>query len=459
MRLINALRLDPDQQLTRPPRLALVGSGGKTTALFRLASELAGSGRWPGALVTATTHLGSHQLALADRQRLISHSQQMEDFARECAELGGLPAGVTLLTGPAQGERVAGLSGELLDAAWALAEKYAAPLLVEADGSRRLPLKAPADHEPPIPAWVDQVVVAAGLSGLGAPLSEATVFRPERFADLSGLAPGDPVTPQALAQVLLHPQGGLKNIPTGARRVALLNQADRPNQQAAALQIAGQLIPTYAAVLTGRLENGGPLEVLAAHERVGGVLLAAGGSHRLGRPKQLLDWHGEPFVRRVARTALEAGLDPLVVVTGASAAQVEGALHDLPCVIVHNPEWQAGQSSSLRAGLARLPVEVGAAIFLLCDQPQVSPPLLRSLVEQHAQSLAPVIGPLVDGRRANPVLFDRRTFDELSGLSGDTGGRALFASYTPTWLDWHDANLLLDVDTEQDYQRLLESGA
>ena len=96
------------------------------------------------------------------------------------------------------------------------------PFLLEADGSRRLPLKAPAPHEPPIPPFVDSVLVVAGLSALGHSLDPEWVYQPDRFAALAGLAPGAPITPEGLVQVLRHPQGGLKNIPAGARRLAVV---------------------------------------------------------------------------------------------------------------------------------------------------------------------------------------------------------------------------------------------
>jgi molybdenum cofactor cytidylyltransferase len=81
--------------------------------------------------------------------------------------------------------------------------------------------------------------------------------------------------------------------------------------------------------------------------------------------------------------------------------------------------------------------------------------VLRSLVELHRQTLAPVVAPLVGGQRGNPVLFDRVTFASLARLQGEAGGRALFSRYPPLWLPWHDTSLLLDVDTEEDYRRLL----
>jgi molybdenum cofactor cytidylyltransferase len=176
----------------------------------------------------------------------------------------------------------------------------------------------------------------------------------------------------------------------------------------------------------------------------------------MGEPKQLLPWDGEPLVRRAARTALTAGLSPVVVVTGAAAERVGRAVDDLAVQIAYNPAWQSGQSSSLAAGLQALPVEIGAAIFLLADQPFVPPELLRELVALHARTFSPLVAPQADGRRANPVLFDRTTFPELRALTGDVGGRRLFSRYPVAWLPWLDARLLLDVDTPEDYRRMLE---
>lgn len=481
--LAHALRLDLQQSLgsqqhqgSQPqPRLALVGAGGKTSALFRLARELlakkgpAGGRAAGGAetvLVSASTHMGRNQLKGGDHHFIVESPADVAAFGRS------LPPGVVVFTGPpAAEERMAGLTERALDSLLALAAERNLALLLEADGSRQRPLKAPAAHEPPIPPWVDGVVVVAGLSGLGRPLGPEWVHRPERFADLAGLPSGTPVTPDALARVLLSPAGGRKNIPPGARASVLLNQAGRPEQEALSRRLAGLLLPAYASIIVANLQrvedippdaagdssghaqrNAGP--VIAVHERVAGVVLAAGASERLGRPKQLLVWQGEPLVRRVARTALTAGLDPVVVVTGAYSQEVAVALDGLAVEIVINPAWEEGQSTSLAAGVRALPPETGAVLFLLADQPQVPPPLIRSLVELHAGSLAPLVAPEADGRRANPVLFDRQTFPELLQVSGDQGGRALFARYPILRLPWHDPNLLLDVDTEADWERL-----
>ena len=165
-------------------------------------------------------------------------------------------------------------------------------------------------------------------------------------------------------------------------------------------------------------------------------------------------------MRAVAETALEAGLSPVIVVTGAAAESVEAALASLPVIIVRNTHWRDGQASSIQAGLAAAPPAAGAALFLLSDQPQVTPQVIRALVETHAAGLQPIVVPLIrDEHRGNPVLFDRSTFADLLALRGDVGGRSIFSKHRVHYLPWHDSRLLLDVDTPEDYRRLIESDA
>lgn len=190
-------------------------------------------------------------------------------------------------------------------------------------------------------------------------------------------------------------------------------------------------------------------------EPIAGIILAGGGSSRLGQPKQLLAWRGQPFVRQVAETALAARLTPVIVVTGAAAAEVSAALDGLAVQVVHNPAWSEGQSTSVKAGLAVVPPAAAAAIFMAVDQPQLPVRLLDSLQEQYAASRPPIVATLVDGRRSMPVLFDRSTFADFESLQGDMGGRALFSKYQVTWFPWLDTSMAIDVDTMEDYQRLL----
>jgi len=411
------------------------------------------------------------QVKLADHHYMLNTLDEVVAFESSLGE------GICLISGAAaDGERVKGITPEVLDYLQGLAGKYDLPLLIEADGSRRKPLKAPAEHEPAIPPFVDTVVVMAGLTALGKPLSSDWVHRHDIFAALSGLRPGDEITGEGLGRVLTHPRGGLKNIPQGARRLLLLNQADTAELQSQAMTIARACLTSYEAIVVASLNLTAKEQILAnqtqledesldatlksriwaVHEHIAGVILAAGASSRLGQPKPLLSWRGEPLIRHVARVALGSGLCPVVVVGGEHVRQIREALSDLDVRVVYNADWERGQSTSLQAGLRALPTGIGGVVFLLADQPLITESVLRKLIETHALSLAPIVAPVVDGKRANPVLFDRVTFNDLMKLQGDVGGRALFGHYPVQWVPWFDSNLMLDIDTPEDYQKLLE---
>jgi molybdenum cofactor cytidylyltransferase len=134
---------------------------------------------------------------------------------------------------------------------------------------------------------------------------------------------------------------------------------------------------------------------------------------------------------------------------------VRRVLSGLPVNLVENLDWAEGQASSIRAGIRALQPRTGGIVFLLADQPLVTAQLIKSLREEHARTLAPIIAPMVDGRRGNPVLFDRTTFADLASLEGEVGGRTLFSKFRVHELTWHDQGVLFDVDTLEDYQQLL----
>ena len=193
-----------------------------------------------------------------------------------------------------------------------------------------------------------------------------------------------------------------------------------------------------------------------ADQNVAAVVLAAGGSSRFGAPKQLLSWEGRPLIVHTADLAWIAGLDPVVVVIGAEAARVAPLLAQRPVDVLRNYRWREGMSTSLHVGLAALPQDVDAAIFLPIDQPHLTSRFLQALVERWRTSDADIVVPTAAGRRGGPVLFARPLFAELARLEGDVGGRALFDAYRDrlVTLPVADPSLLTDVDTPEAYARL-----
>jgi molybdenum cofactor cytidylyltransferase len=189
---------------------------------------------------------------------------------------------------------------------------------------------------------------------------------------------------------------------------------------------------------------------------VAGIILAAGAATRMGRPKQLLDWGGQPLVAVAAEQALAAGLAPLLVVVGAAADDVTAALGGLPVQSVPCAEYASGQSASLRAGIAALGAEVAAVVVLLADQPFVTAAIVEALVTEWRASGAAIVAPVYRGVRGNPVLFDRAVWGELLAVTGDKGAREVIAADAGRvrTVAFDDDRPLADIDTPAEYERL-----
>ena len=177
-----------------------------------------------------------------------------------------------------------------------------------------------------------------------------------------------------------------------------------------------------------------------------------------GRPKQLLpDAEGRTLVRRAAETALGSSCRPLVAVLGASADAVEAEIAGLPLAVAVNPDWQTGMASSLRTGLTAL-MQTGsnldAVVVMLCDQPQVSPTLLDSLVAAYADTGHELVACEYGGVLGVPALFGLALFPALLSLTGDEGARRVIKSYSGPLTRVPFPNGVLDIDTPQDLQRL-----
>lgn len=202
--------------------VALCGAGGKTSLMFALADELAGKGE--RVLVTTTTRLAREEAEGARPWLHAAGAGAVLDRAGHC--FAGRPGGVLVaVRGPApSGDKVIGFAPETV--AMLARRPLFERILVEADGSKRRPLKASAEHEPMIPPSTDTVILVAGLSGIGQPLGEETVLRVGPWAALTGLAAGAPVTARSLAVILERELRRARDAAPGCRVVVFLNQAD-----------------------------------------------------------------------------------------------------------------------------------------------------------------------------------------------------------------------------------------
>ena len=191
--------------------------------------------------------------------------------------------------------------------------------------------------------------------------------------------------------------------------------------------------------------------------RFGVVLLAAGGSSRMGRTKGLLPYLGRTLIAHAARTALASGAAEVVVVLGADADALRRELAGLRVRIVVNAGWTEGMGSSLRLGIGALAPDLDGAVVALGDQPRVTPAHLRALAEGLAD--APVVASSYDGVLGAPCAFARAEFARLLKAEGDAGMRAFVRSGEEPVATIAFAAANADVDTPESYQDLVSSAA
>jgi len=189
---------------------------------------------------------------------------------------------------------------------------------------------------------------------------------------------------------------------------------------------------------------------------IGGVLLAAGSSQRMGTINKLLvEIDGESLVRRAARAMLEGGIRDLVVVTGHQRDEIMAALDGLDVTFAHNADFAAGQAGSVAAGIAGLPQTVSGALIALGDMPFIAPDLVAEMIHDHGglgDHESRISFPVHEGRRGNPVLWGRGFFEALGKLDGDMGGRQVLNDNPAAVnsISWHDDSIHRDIDTPGD---------
>jgi molybdenum cofactor cytidylyltransferase len=189
--------------------------------------------------------------------------------------------------------------------------------------------------------------------------------------------------------------------------------------------------------------------------KVAGVLLAAGASTRMGRNKLLLEVEGSTVLRLAAGRAVEAGLDPVVVVLGHEAEPARRELAGLAVRTTLNPVFEEGINGSLRTGLAALPADVQAVVVMLADMPFVTTDMLVTLVQRFRSGSAPLVISEYDGVNAPPMLYARSLVPELLALSGEGCGREVVRRHRheATVVVW-PASALDDLDAPDDYERI-----
>ncbi len=189
---------------------------------------------------------------------------------------------------------------------------------------------------------------------------------------------------------------------------------------------------------------------------ISAILLAAGESKRMGRPKQLLEWQGKSLLHHSVEALINSAADEIILVLGHEARRIRASLPALSIKIVINPDYKRGMASSLRQGLLAMDPGSEAFLVLLADQPGIGPEIINILIRtyQRAYPKRGIVRPVYRGLQGHPVLIGVQYLQEALQLQGDVGARRILMNHPEDILeiDVEEHAILKDIDTPEEYR-------
>jgi molybdenum cofactor cytidylyltransferase len=431
--------------IARGDVVALIGAGGKTSTMVALGYELAEMG-WR-VIATTTTRISDDQLSLFPHAIMLDagsdaisaalskdHFVFLYDAIRDSKVHGPKPGWIPRLMDAVDSDVI----------------------LVEADGARGLPLKAPYDHEPVIPPETSLVIPVASLSAVGQPLDEKHVYNVEAVVNRYGFTVGNRIKPPWIAQVVRDDELGLRGVPENIRTIAFLNQASHKGFGRARARLVARLALRHSrlqGVAMGSIRAADP--VFEVQRPMGVIILAAGMSTRMGQPKVLLPWEdNQTILEHIVEQFIKCRLDHITVVTGHMAKQTKEVVAPLGAKVVYNRSYKTGEMlSSLKAGLRSLPDTVSAALIALGDQPRIQPRVINQVMLAYAEGKGDIVAPSYEMQRGHPILIDRRYWNDILNLPRGGAPRDVINAHSDRihYVNVDTDSVLHDVDTPQDY--------
>lgn len=452
---MNPLNLTHILELQEKEIIAAYGGGGKTTLLYRLAGELAQAGQ--KVLFTTTTKIFRPETIP------VVLSASLEEALFKLEQYFKHNNIVTLAASVLDNGKLVGIETSWLEK---IVENSAARyILVEADGAAHKPIKGHASFEPVLPPNTGLLLPVLGLDALGLRLDPRDVHRPELLGKVIGARPGEQINLVHIKRYLQYLcKIGRETVPR-ARLVPVINKMDLLTDLQPVKEIAGSLqgCPDVERILFTTLQADHPVKFVFDAARtapfISAVILAAGCSQRMGKDKLRLQLKEKTLLEHSVENALGSKVGEVIVVTRPeSLAWVKKLFSAQAIKAAINPFYQQGIATSLQAGLQVLHPLSQGVVFALGDQPFITAAVYNALLESHARQLPLVACPIFNGKRGNPVLFDRRTWPLLGELKGDKGGRQIFALLGEKEIlnvQTSCAGILQDIDTPEDYRDLL----
>jgi molybdenum cofactor cytidylyltransferase len=421
--LAHALNIQPGDVV------AFVGAGGKTSLMLNQAEELFKAGI--KVAVTTTTKIGTKELPQNKPSELIIETDNELLLSKTKAVIDQHKIPVIVSGIDNTHDRLLGIDKQTADLL--AREKAIQVLLIEADGARRKPFKIPMPHEPVVPKSVNKLCIIVGLDALGLEITEENFYNTTGMQELGALL-GEPLSPQLLRGLFLHPTGYLRFKADNRKLYLVLNKAEKFRGD---LELQELTVELFHNSLEKIIVTSTVTEPIVRsipdnnNHRLTGIVLAAGMSSRFNGVKQLAKINEKSLIYHVTKHALESNLDDVIMVMGYKYNEVKSSLGELidnnKLSIMHNKNYTDGMGSSIIIGLETSLGRSDAVMLILGDQPNITTEILNKLIDAYRHSVAKLCVPMIvtpgNVRPGNPVILNQRLFPELVKITGDIGAR------------------------------------
>lgn len=421
----------------KPYMITFVGGGGKTSHMFKLANELK---RFGNVLVTTTT-----KILLPDEN---SYDYL---FVLETDNLTVNKNGVTLLAQNInENKKLSGVDKYFLDDLYE--KKSFKFILIEADGAKEKPLKAPNDTEPIIPLNTNINIGIIGVDALDKKVEEVC-FRENLFKNITKKDKDEIVDDNSILSLISHDKGLFKDTPKKCKKFFIISKCDNKENKERALKVLDRALScsNIDRLFLSSVNNNFINRVFVD---VCGIIMASGLSRRMGKNKLLMKVENESMIERIVKACVSSNLKKVIVVY--NKIEVKEKIKGYNLELLYNKNPEVGQSMSIKLGLDRANrINPKGYMFLVGDQPFIQSKLINSLLSEFIENNENIIIPKYREKNGNPVVFPKGLSEKFNALQGDSGGREIIKKYDKIkYLKFEDDIQGFDIDTKEDYEHI-----
>lgn len=431
---------DIDISLEKSELISIVGGGGKTTSMFRLARELLKHDK--KVLISTTTAIFKPEDDTYEKLYLTEDT--------DYRYIKGSTSGITVIGSRIDStkNKLMGVDGEVIDDIFK--SKVFDYIIIEADGANRKPIKAPAQHEPVIPRMTTKVIGLIGTDCIGKKIYEENVHRAAIFVQVTNSKLGDIIDENTIYNLAVAKEGIFKSAPLHSKKYIILNKVENKERARVSEKVKSKVFSTNTDienVIIGSMKK---------EACVTGLIMASGFSRRMKTDKLLLELGGKTVLERVIDSCLYSNLDEIILIY--RKGEVKELAIKKGIKTVYNEHAHIGQSESVKIGVKNVEDNSNGVMFIVGDQPYLDSKTIDVLIDEFEKDQEKIVIPIYDGNKGNPTIFPISLKSQFRELDGDVGGKEIINRNLDIvkYVNIDNYKAGIDMDTVEEYEKLKE---